>query len=81
MIKNNIQHDKEETKLMMLLSTHDQFMSFNNYYLWFLIDRCHLVIDEIKQVIVFTKHCAFNNLVKTNLNLRCKDIEDANHGE
>jgi hypothetical protein len=56
-------------------------MSFNNYYLWFLIDRCHLVIDEIKQVIVFTKHCAFNDFVKTNVNLRCKAIEDGNHGE
>jgi hypothetical protein len=49
--KNMIEHhmacDKEESKLLMLSSTHNEFMTFNNYYLWFLIDRCHLVIDEV----------------------------------
>jgi hypothetical protein len=44
---NGIKVDKEERKLTQLLSTHDQFMSFSSYYLWFLIDICHFVIDDI----------------------------------
>ncbi|KAA6395106.1 MAG: hypothetical protein EZS28_009373 [Streblomastix strix] len=81
MIRNNMQHIVEESKLMMLLLTHDQYMQFYNYYLWFLIDRCHLVIDDIKQVIVFAKHCAFNEFVKTNINQRCKAHIEGNKGE
>ena len=71
---NQLPHDKKEEKLTMLLSTHDQFMSFSSYYLWFLIDTCHFVIDDIKSIIYFTKHDKFNKFVKTFTNERIKNI-------
>jgi hypothetical protein len=60
-VKNNLPHDKSEHKLTQLLSTHDQFMSFGMYELWFLIDECHFVSDEIDTLITFTKHDKFND--------------------
>ncbi|KAA6354891.1 MAG: hypothetical protein EZS28_049582, partial [Streblomastix strix] len=45
------------------------------------VDRCHLVIDDIKQLIVFNKHCQFNEFVKTIINLRCKAHIEGNKSE
>lgn len=71
---NQLPHDKKEEKLTMLLSTHEQYMSFSSYYLWFLIDTCHFVIDDVKSIIYFTKHDRFNKFVKTFTNERIKNI-------
>ena len=64
MASNNLPTDKEERKLTMLLSTHNQYMSFSSYYLWFLIDTCHFIIDDIQSIILFDKHTGFNKFVK-----------------
>ena len=61
---NHIPTDKQEKKLTMLLSTHDQYMSFSSYYLWFLIDTCHFIIDDVQSIILFDKHTGFNKFVK-----------------
>ncbi|KAA6373280.1 MAG: hypothetical protein EZS28_031193, partial [Streblomastix strix] len=80
--KNMIEHhmacDKEESKLLMLSSTHNEFMTFNNYYLWFLIDRCHLVIDEIQQVITYSKNTSFHEFVNETHKLRCDALVAGN---
>jgi hypothetical protein len=80
MQKNKLKTDTEETKLTMLLSTHDQFMSFSSYYLWFLIDYCHFIIDDIKSIILFTKHDKFNNFVNEFMNNRIKAKLAKNNG-
>ena len=64
MTSNQIPTDKQEKKLTMLLSTHDQYMSFSSYYLWFLIDTCHFIIDDVQSIILFDKHTGFNKFVK-----------------
>ena len=64
MVSNHIPTDKQEKKLTMLLSTHDQYMSFSSYYLWFLIDTCHFIIDDVQSIILFDKHTGFNKFVK-----------------
>jgi hypothetical protein len=46
------------------MDTHREFMTFNNYYPWFLIDTCHFVIDEVKELYTFTKNRAFNPFVE-----------------
>jgi hypothetical protein len=78
MQKNNLKTDKNETKLTMLLSTHDTFMSFSSYYLWFLIDRCHFIIDDIKSIITFTKHDKFNSFVNEFMSNRIRAMEEKN---
>jgi hypothetical protein len=63
MKNNNLSLDSTEKKLTQLLSTHKKSMSFGMYELWFLIDKCHFLIDEVQTVITFTKHDKFNKFV------------------
>jgi hypothetical protein len=81
MKKNDLKTERNETKLTMLLSTHDTFMSFSSYYLWFLIDRCHFIIDDIKSIITFTKHDRFNAFVNDFMNNRIKAMQENNKGK
>jgi hypothetical protein len=81
MKKNNIKADQKESKLTMLLSTHNQFMSFSSYYLWFLIDYCHLIIDDIRSIILFTKHDKFNSFVTEFMNKRIECIKQKSSKE
>ncbi len=67
---NNMITGKPERKLTQLLSTHGEFMPFSSYYLWFLIDRCHFVIDDVKSIITFTKHDKFNAFTSELMNKR-----------
>jgi hypothetical protein len=73
---NKIKTDQKETKLTMLLSTMGEFMSFSTYYLWFLIDYCHLIIDDVKSIITFTKHDSFNPFVTEFMNKRIEAIKE-----
>ncbi|KAA6359099.1 MAG: hypothetical protein EZS28_045374 [Streblomastix strix] len=78
MVEHHMACDKEESKLLMLSSTHNEFKTFNNYYLWFLIDRCHLVIDEIQQVITYSKNTSFHEFVNETHKLRCEALTAGN---
>jgi hypothetical protein len=59
-------------KLTQLTDTHNKFMVFSSYYLWFLIDTCGFVIDEVKEMYVFTKHTAFKGFVNEFMKKRQK---------
>ena len=61
--------DKEERKLTQLLDTCNQFMTFSNYYLWFLIDH-GLVLTDVKSVSTYTAHTGFNSFVTTFMKKR-----------
>ena len=74
MKSNNIPTDKTEKKLTTLLSTHDQYMSFSSYYLWFLIDTCHFIVDDVQSIILFDKHTGFNKFVKEFTKGRIQNI-------
>jgi hypothetical protein len=67
---------RTEEKLTMLLSTHGEFMSFSSYYLWFLIDRCHFIIEEVRTLTLFTKHMAFNPFVNEFMKKRLDNPEN-----
>jgi hypothetical protein len=45
------------------MDTHNEFMTLNNYYIWFLIDTCDFEIDEIEVLYTFEKHLAFSDFV------------------
>jgi hypothetical protein len=78
---NNLKTDTEETKSTMLLSAHDQFMSFSSYYLRFLIDKCYFIIDDIKSIITFTKHDRFGNFVNEFMINRIEAMTSNNRGK
>jgi hypothetical protein len=61
--KNNMKTGNTERKLTQLADTNDEFMSFSSYYLWYLIDKFHFVITDIKSLIVFSKQDGFNPFV------------------
>jgi hypothetical protein len=60
----------KERRLTQLLSTHDQFMAFSSYYLFFLIDECHFVIDDVQAIATFSKTTCFNKFVTTFMGRR-----------
>ncbi|KAA6353884.1 MAG: hypothetical protein EZS28_050589, partial [Streblomastix strix] len=80
LVNHQLPHDKTERKLTNLVDTNHEVMSFNNYYLWLLIDTCHLVIDEIVSVTTFTIHTNFNSFVKEFMNLRQQAKNAKNEG-
>jgi hypothetical protein len=45
-------------------------MSFGMYELWGLIDDCHFVIDDVKFLILFTKHDKIGKFVNYGFNMR-----------
>ncbi|KAA6402583.1 MAG: hypothetical protein EZS28_001893 [Streblomastix strix] len=73
-------HDNVERKLTNLVDTNNELMSFNNYYLWLLIDQFHFIIDEIVSVTTFTEHDNFNSFVKEFMNMRQQAKDAKNEG-
>jgi hypothetical protein len=56
-------------------------MDFNNYYLWYLLDRFGFIIDEIQELTTFTKHTAFEKFVIPFMNARIQEgIKKGNKG-
>ncbi|KAA6362697.1 MAG: hypothetical protein EZS28_041776, partial [Streblomastix strix] len=70
--------DKPTTKLTSLLSTHNQFMCFTSYILWFLIDYCNLIIDDIDSIALFDKHLGFESFACTMMSKRQDAISQHN---
>jgi hypothetical protein len=62
----------EQKKLTQLLSTISQFMPFNNYYLWYLIDYCHFVVEDPEECVTFyyKKEGFFTEFVTNFINSR-----------
>ena len=56
------------------------YMLFSSYYLWFLMDTCHFVIEDIRYIVTFTKHEGFQPFVKTFMENRQQAIKDNNRG-
>ena len=61
--------DKEERKLTMLLDTYGEYMTFSNYYLWFLLDH-GLVLEDVKSVSIYEAHTGFHEFVTTFMKKR-----------
>ncbi|GHU20290.1 hypothetical protein FACS189472_11380 [Alphaproteobacteria bacterium] len=69
-----------QRKLTQLLSTHDEYMTFSSYYLYFLIDRCHCIVDENAEIVTFTKTDCFKKFVTTFMNRRIAAMKLGNKG-
>lgn len=72
MLDNGIQTDKKERKLTQLASTQGTYMSFSSYYLWYLIDRFHFIIDDIQKLLIFDKNTCFSEFANTFMETRQK---------
>jgi hypothetical protein len=79
MKENKIPTDRKERKLTQLLSTNNEYMTFSNYYLWFLMDTCHFVIDDINDLYTFTKNRAFNPFVEEFMRKRIETKDEASN--
>jgi hypothetical protein len=79
MKESGIKTDSQERKLTQLMDTHDTYMTFNNYYLWFLMDTCHFVIDDVKEIYTFTKNRAFNPFVEEFMRKRIETKDKASN--
>ena len=77
--RNNFPVDKKERKLTQLMEI-TEYTAFSSYYLWFLVDRCHFVIDGVKSLQIYSKHTAFNNFVTSFMNERIEAMKDHNKG-
>ncbi|KAA6384390.1 MAG: hypothetical protein EZS28_020084, partial [Streblomastix strix] len=71
--KRSLPMTKKDRKLTTLLDTNGQFMVFNNYYLWILIDL-GFIITDYKAIAVFEKNAAYETFVRTMMNLRIQAI-------
>ena len=58
-----------------------EYTAFSSYYLWFLVDRCHFVIDGVKSLQIYSKHTAFNNFVTSFMNERIEAMKEHNKGK
>ena len=63
MKKNGMKTDTKERKLTQLADTNGEYMSLSSYYLWYLMDKFHFVIDDIQTLITFNKNTRFNSFV------------------
>ncbi|KAA6402031.1 MAG: hypothetical protein EZS28_002443 [Streblomastix strix] len=81
MQKQGMSANKLETKLTSLLSNHDEFMSFSSYYLWLLIDYCHFIIDDVEEIVLFTKHTAFKSFVEVMTEKRQQAMREGNQAK
>ena len=54
--------DKEERKLTMLVDICGEYMTFSNYYLWFLLYH-GFILDDAKSVSIYEAHKSFNEFV------------------
>jgi hypothetical protein len=66
--------NKKDRKLCMLTSTMDQYCGMKTYRLWFLIDYLRLIIDDVKSLILFSKHKSFKPFVTTFMEERKKAL-------
>jgi len=78
--------DKSEIKLTQTYTTEhcvvnkeceevpDGYMVISSYYLWFLIDTFNFKIEDIKYLLIFSKHDKFNYFVNECMKSRCKAI-------
>ncbi|KAA6355853.1 MAG: hypothetical protein EZS28_048620, partial [Streblomastix strix] len=71
--KHSLPMTKKDRKLTTLVDTNGQYMVFNNYYLWFLIDL-GFIITDYKAITVFEKNTAYEPFVRTMTNLRIQAI-------
>ncbi|KAI5512099.1 DNA/RNA polymerases family [Trichomonas vaginalis G3] len=81
MKSNNLPVDQKQRKLTQLASTYNQYQPFSSYYLWYLIDRFHFIIDDIQSILTFTKNTCFNEFANKFMNERQKAELEGNKGK
>jgi hypothetical protein len=75
MKENKIPIDKKERKLTQLLNTNGEYMMFSTYYLWFLIDVYHFVVEDVEILCTFSKNKQFNEFATEMMKKRIENPE------
>jgi hypothetical protein len=71
---NGIKTDQPERKLTQMLDSHNEFHVFYSVYLYFLIDTCGFVIDDVERLHVFSSHTSFKEFATQTMTQRQKAI-------
>lgn len=71
---------KSERKLTQLMCTYNKPMVFSSYYLWWLMDFCGFVIDEVYELALFTGGTPFKLFVETFMSRRVQYMNEKNKG-
>jgi hypothetical protein len=71
---NGLKTDQPERKLTQMIDTHGEFHVFYSVYLYFLIDTCGFVIDDVERLHVFSSHRSFNEFATQTMARRQKAI-------
>jgi hypothetical protein len=71
---------KSVRKLVQLMYTNGEFMSFSTYYLWFLIDSCHFQIDDVDELALFARTNCFEKWYEKMMNKRMEYMLQKNSG-
>jgi len=79
MKSHNMSVDNNVRKLTQLLECNEPIV-ISNYYLWFLIDTCNFVVDEIFELVTYTAHDKFNLFVNEFMNKRQQAMINGEHG-
>jgi hypothetical protein len=69
---------KTDRKLTNLASTMNEYMSFSTYYLEFLLQDCHFIIDELKSMSVYNSNTAYNVFTNYFFNERIRAKKEGN---
>jgi hypothetical protein len=58
------------------MDTNDEYGIFNNYYLWLLLDYYHFQIEDVEEIYVFEKNCAFKEFGEMFMTKRMESKDD-----
>ncbi|GHU18664.1 hypothetical protein FACS189472_07320 [Alphaproteobacteria bacterium] len=71
---------KSERKLTQMIDTNGEFIGFNNYLLWYLIDTHKFVIEDVEELALFTRTDCFEGWYKYMIDQRNEYIDAENTG-
>lgn len=78
--QNNLSVSEKEDKLTFLIDTGEEFMPFNSYYLWLLLDL-GLELVDIEYVMTYNCHDRFKYFVEDMMRNRIMVLVDKNGNE
>jgi hypothetical protein len=78
--KAEVKTSKTDRKLTQMLDTNGEFYGFSTYYLHFLIDTCHFVIDDVEELALFTRTDCFREWYEMMMMKRIKYMLAGNSG-
>ena len=75
---DTIQKKLTQTWDTAVSETQSGYMIFSSYYLWFLIDQFGFIVEDVSELVLFSKHLAFENFVNSCMSRRQQAMVNKN---